>query len=282
MEAAKQSYAVDIAAGFDLIHLDPSIDIHDEQVEPAELLQRLFELYEFCEVQARRHGRRLVYEIGTEEQTGEQQDRDELADFLDQVKQYCQTSGAPEPFFVVVQTGTKVKETENVGNLSSPHRLKGIIPPEVQITRLVKLCEEYGVHVKEHNTDYLSDEVLRWHPRVGVHAANVAPEFGVVETRHILHLCQEFKLEAEQNEFLQLALDSGKWRKWLRDDTKAGDYEKAVMAGHYVFSQPQFVELKARIALQCKQSGFDLEESIRASLKHAMRRYLEAFNLLDG
>ena len=33
--------------------------------------------------------------------------------------------------------------------------------------------------MKEHNADYLSNEAISWHPRLGIPAANVAP--GVLE-----------------------------------------------------------------------------------------------------
>ena len=37
-----------------------------------------------------------------------------------------------------------------------------------------------------YNTDYLSNETLKWLPRLGIHAANVAPEFGVTESKAFL------------------------------------------------------------------------------------------------
>ena len=45
--------------------------------------------------------------------------------------------------------------------------------------------------MKEHNTDYLSTESLRWHPRLGIHSANVAPEFGVAETKAFISVLKE-------------------------------------------------------------------------------------------
>lgn len=281
MESCKRSYEVDILAGFDVIHLDPSIDIHKTDVSQEELLERLFELYQFCESVARKQGRHLMYEIGTEEQSGDQQDVEELAVWLRKVRGYCAENNLPMPFFAVVQTGTKVRETVNVGNLSDPHRVRGLVPPEVQIANLVEICEQFGINLKEHNTDYLSDSVLGWHPRAGIHAANVAPEFGVAETLQLLRVCEEFGLSREREEFLQLAYRSGKWQKWLAEPSAAGDYEKSVIAGHYVLASPKFVDIKSRIAARCRRSGFDLDASIKACLRHTMRRYLRAFNLLD-
>lgn len=280
MESAKKSYATDIKAGFEVLHLDPSIDIHHQEVPQEELLERLFELYEFCYETAQRYGREIIVEVGTEEQTGEQENIAQLQSFLERIIVFCEKRHYPKPFFVVVQTGTKVKETRNVGNLGAPFRRKGIIPPEVHIAKLVETCEQYGVHMKEHNTDYLSDDTLEWHPRVGIHSANVAPEFGVAETRQILRICDEFGLAREREAFMTLAYESGKWEKWLVEDSQATIEDKAIIAGHYVLSTSPFLEIKERIAGTCEQHGFDLDESIRGCLKHVIRRYLYHFNLL--
>ena len=48
---------------------------------------------------------------------------------------------------------------------------------------MVDICNRYGIFMKEHNTDYLSTDSLKWQPRLGIHAANIAPEFGVAETK---------------------------------------------------------------------------------------------------
>ena len=47
---------------------------------------------------------------------------------------------------------------------------------------MVETCNKYGIFLKQHNTDYLSNETLKWLPRLGIHAVNVAPEFGYIES----------------------------------------------------------------------------------------------------
>ena len=44
------------------------------------------------------------------------------------------------------------------------------------------MFEKYGIYIKQHNTDYLSNDTLKWLPRLGIHAVNVAPEFGFIES----------------------------------------------------------------------------------------------------
>ena len=45
MESAKSSYLADIEAGFKIVHIDPSVDIHGSPTQD-EILDRVFELYE--------------------------------------------------------------------------------------------------------------------------------------------------------------------------------------------------------------------------------------------
>ena len=45
--------------------------------------------------------------------------------------------------------------------------------------------------MKAHNTDYLSDKALSWYPRLGIHAANIAPEFGVAESISYIKVLEE-------------------------------------------------------------------------------------------
>ena len=79
-------------------------------------------------------------------------------------------------------------EKRNVGTFDSPLRINNEIPSEIQIPRMIEMCNKHGIFMKEHNTDYLSDEALKWHPRLGIHAANVAPEFSVVETQALVSI----------------------------------------------------------------------------------------------
>ena len=277
MESSKRSYLADIQAGFDMIHIDPSIDIY-KKPSFEEVLERLFELYVFCVEKARASGRDIFFEFGTDEQSEGLHDSEELEALTEEIINFCEKNRLPKPYFVVAQTGTKVKETTNVGILAKPEESNRA---KAHLKKLVEICNRYGVRLKEHNADYLSDEVLRWHPELGIHAINVAPEFGVVETRHILKLCKDLNLDEEHGQFLSLAHKSNKWDKWLLPDTKTTDYDRAVIAGHYVFSTPEFREIKARIAAACRARGFDLDASIKQALKSAILRYSRNLNLHD-
>jgi hypothetical protein len=68
--------------------------------------------------------------------------------------------------------------------------------------------------MKEHNGDYLSNETLEWHPRLGIHACNVAPEFGVIETRELVALLENNGLSSLAEDFINLAYSSRKCSGW--------------------------------------------------------------------
>jgi hypothetical protein len=279
MESAKLSYRADIAAGFQVLHIDPSVDIHGHP-DVDEVLDRLFDLYEYCWSQAQRMGQEIIFEIGTEEQSGSTNSQEELDYTLNATHQFCKKNTLPQPTFVVIQCGTRVMETRNVGSFDTPVRVAKELPAEIQLPKMIEICNRYGIFMKEHNTDYLSDEALQWHPRLGIHAANVAPEFGVAETRALLSVLESNGLQSLADQFLQVAYDSKKWDKWMLEGTKATDRDRSVIAGHYVFSKPECIELKEQASVALEGKGIILEQHLKREVKKSILRYLRNFRLV--
>jgi len=280
LASAKRSYEADIRAGFQILHIDTSVDIFGEP-SPRDVLERVFELYEFCHATARSLGREVAFEIGTEEQSGVANTMDDLERLLSGVQDHCTRTDLPQPAFVVVQTGTKVLETRNVGSFDSPFRIAGELPAEIQVPRMLNLCRKYKIAMKQHNTDYLSDETLSWHPKLGIHAANVAPEFGVAETRAFVEALRATGQAVLLERFLALAFESHKWDKWMAPGTTATDFDRAVIAGHYVFSDPEFGAIKAEAKAGLNSSGLDLDHFLRLKVKASIFRYVRRFNLVE-
>ena len=88
MDSAKKSFKDDIDAGFQILHLDPSIDIYGP-LKVEDSLERLFELYDFCCNYAKKRGKEIIYEIGTEEQTGSTNTQEELEFTLSKIFEFC-------------------------------------------------------------------------------------------------------------------------------------------------------------------------------------------------
>jgi tagatose-1,6-bisphosphate aldolase non-catalytic subunit AgaZ/GatZ len=279
MESAKSSYRADLAAGFQVLHIDPSVDIHG-QPDIDEVLDRVFDLYEYCWSQAQHLRQEVIFEIGTEEQSGSTNSQEELDYTLNEVQKFCTKYHLPQPTFVVIQCGTRVMEMRNVGSFDSPIRVADEIPAEIQLPKMIEICNRYGIFMKEHNTDYLSNDALQWHPRLGIHAANVAPEFGVAETRALVAILENNGLQDLADRFLQIAYNSHKWGKWMLQNSKATDRDRAIIAGHYVFSRPECVELKAEAGMVLTRKGIDLEQYLKQEVKRSIMRYLRNFRLV--
>lgn len=279
MDSAKHSFLEDIKTGFEIIHIDPSVNLRGSP-SPKEILERIKELFVFCHAKAMELGKKIYFEFGKEEQGVEMERGENFSEFLTEVIQFSKENDLPKPLFVVGQTGTKVLERRNVGSFEKHFRSPGEIPPEIQIPKLVDACIQQGVFLKAHNTDYLEDEGIRWHPHLGIHAANVAPEFGVGETIQIISLCEELGFKQEVDQFLSLSFESRKWEKWMLPETNADDREKAIIAGHYVFSNPSFKELKERLRRKCVACNVDLDKCLKEKVKQLIYRYLINFNLV--
>ena len=281
MESAKASYRADLDAGFQILHIDPSVDIHG-QPDVNEVLNRVFELYEYCFSYAQQIGQEVIFEIGTEEQSGSTNSQEELRYTLDAVQSFCKRNRLPAPSFVVIQAGTRVMERRNVGSFDSPIRVAEEIPAEIQLPKMIEICNHFGIFMKEHNTDYVSNEALQWHPRLGIHAANVAPEFGVAETCALINVLEENGLKAQANRFIELAYKSNKWDKWMLTNTKADERERAIIAGHYVFAKPACIELKKEAERELARKGIDLDGHLKQQVKRSISRYLTHFRMVNS
>ena len=274
MKSAKDSYRADIDAGFHMLHIDPSVDIHS-QPSPDQILERIYELYDFCWSYAKQKNQDIIFEIGTEEQNGSNNSKEELEYTLEKMNKFCKNNKLPFPSFIVIQAGTRVMETKNIGSFDSPIRVANELPPEIQIPQMINICNKYGIFMKEHNTDYLSTDSLKWQPRLGIHAANIAPEFGVAETRAFIDILKQAGHNDLVDEFLKISYESMKWKKWMMKNTDANDTDRAIIAGHYVFSTNDFIKLKAQAIKKIN----NLEILLKKKVKESIFRYMNAFNL---
>jgi hypothetical protein len=280
MERAKISYKADIEAGFSVLHIDPSID-PQHGCPPFELvLERMFELYRYCWDLARNQGRDIVFEVGTEEQTDVATAAAEAGRTLSELSAFCRSEGAPMPLFVVLQIGTKVIEDRNIGCFPLPLRVGGDLPAEIQIPMAVDLLARHGVFLKVHNSDYLNDEALSWMPRLGIQAANIAPEFGVLESRTWLAILEENGFHDLAQRFIELADASGKWKKWLAPGSQAGPRERAILAGHYIFNSVEFRHFKGIAKIRMSSRGIDIDKILYDTHLAAIVRYFRLFRLI--
>ena len=278
MESAKKSYEVDILNNFKIIHIDTSIDIKNKKLSLKTSLERFYELFEHCNHFAKKNKKKIYFEIGTEEQSGTTNNPEELTYTLKKIFSFCKKNNFDRPFFVVIQSGTKVAETRNVGSFESPLRIENELPVEIQLPKMIEICKKNKIYMKEHNADYLSNQSLSMHTKLGIHAANVAPEFGVEETKGLIKILEKNKKTKFLEEFYEISYNSKKWKKWLVPNSKTSKIEKAIISGHYVFSDNKFRILKKKISGYFSKKNIDLDKYLQKCVEKSIIRYAKNFN----
>lgn len=275
MDLVKISIEADVRSGFDLIHLDPSLGFK-HGLNKDEVREIVYELMSFCESIKTSE---ILYEIGTEEQV--YSSAEDVESELNTILRDLEIKKLPTPIFYVQQTGTKVIERRNVGNFDNPLDSKGYLPASFNLPRVTRLCELNGVWLKEHNADYMSNEALQWHPRFGIHAANVAPEFGYVETQTIIDLANLTSSEDLVKVMVEKVNSFGKWKKWMLEDSDSSQFEKMLIAGHYHFSENWHIEWRSELRRRLKKIDIDLDQYVYFEVKKSINRYLECFGYVS-
>jgi hypothetical protein len=64
-------------------------------------------------------------------------------------------------------------------------------------------------------------------------------------------------------------------------DSAATDQDKAIIAGHYVFSTPESRDIKARVAVELEKSGIELNHYLKDRVKESITRYMRGFRLVS-
>jgi nucleotide-binding universal stress UspA family protein len=280
MEEARMSFFADLDAGFDLLHIDTCVC--PSPTDPDVPKQRLLELYEDCWEQAVAGDHAIAFEVGDEEQSSITEGLEQPRRLLEALAERRESQGTPAPLFVVVQTGTKVMERRNVGSLSAPYRIDEQMPSQIHLPQLMAMINAFGTHLRQHNTDYLPDEILQWHPLLGIHAANIAPEYGVEETLGLLSVMEGRGASDLAERFLTLAYDTRKWEKWELEGSDATDRDRAIWAGHYVFSSPEFLRIRADLLQRVQMTSRELDVALRKRIKACLLRHLQAFRVVPS
>lgn len=291
MELAKESYKEDILNGFDLLHIDPTKD-PDEMCKVVDIdvvFRRTVELIEYCEQVRKEYGieKEIAYEVGTEETSGGLTSLDTYEGFIKRIKEYTEEHNLPMPIFIVGQTGTLTRLTKNVGHFNYENS-----------KTLSEVAKKYGVGLKEHNGDYLSEAKLLAHLPLGITAMNVAPAFGTIETRALLELLDvedkfaELGVIKDPSNLREVlthdSIYSMKWKKWLTDEVDMSNLEAlddatklqiTELCGHYTFSNDDVAKEIDKLYENLATIKIDGKRFVIEKLKEEMEKHVRCFNM---
>lgn len=292
MELGKKSYLADLLNGFDLLHIDPTKDpyVVGKSIEMDVVINRTIELIEYVENERKeRNLPPISYEVGTEETNGGLTSQESYDKFIEKLTTELENRNLPLPCFIVGQTGTLTRLTENVGHFDAKTSKK-----------LADIAKKYGVGLKEHNGDYLDDAILLEHPTLGITAMNVAPEYGTVETQAYLKLIEvENELYKDgliteksnlENVLKEEAVKSGRWKKWMVDGKDKLSFEEIMddaklinliteISGHYTFNNDSVKAEIQNLFNNLDKVGIDGEKYVINKIKDSIDKYVKCFNL---
>jgi D-tagatose-1,6-bisphosphate aldolase subunit GatZ/KbaZ len=285
--AVKKSFEAAIEAGYDLIHVDPTVDItlpDGETISIETVAARTLELIAHAEQFRKAQGYdRIAYEVGTEEVHGGLADISSFRKFLQLLKEGLKNSGLEDvwPCFIVGKVGTDLHTTTFDPDMAE---------------ELSSIAREYGSKIKGHYSDGVTNPEA--YPLSGMGAANVGPEFTEMEYEGLLELETIEKQLLAENKLtcssqigptLQHAVvKSGRWKKWLHAGEDSANFELIsaerrdwlIRTGcRYIWQNPEVIEAREQLYNNLMSQGIQAEEIVLMRIESAMDKYFAAFNL---
>jgi len=285
----KKSFEASIAAGYDLIHVDPTVDItlpKGEIIDINVVIARTIELIKHTEQFRRENGYpRIAYEVGTEEVHGGLADMSVFTKFLNGLKTGLKNEGLEDvwPCFIVGKVGTDLHTT--------------LFDPEVA-KQLTATAAPFGSVIKGHYSDNVENP--QDYPLSGMGAANIGPEFteneydGLMELGNIENNLFKSGVVARQSNIKEVlwkaVIDSNRWQKWLLDDENKTDFYAnskdrqlwLIKTGcRYIWENPEVLSARTRLYENINNSGIHAETILLSRIEKNMDKYFFNFNLID-
>jgi len=289
MRAVKKSFEAAVVAGYDLIHVDPTIDItlpKGEIINIDVVAERTIELIVHTE-KFRQAGNypKIAYEVGTEEVHGGLADLSVFNRFLDLLKKGLKEHDLSDvwPCFVVGKVGTDLHTTTFDSEVA---------------TQLTAIVSKYGSVIKGHYSDNVINPEA--YPLSGMGAANVGPEFTECEYDGSMELCALEEQLYKQGSVARLSqlkdilwnavITSNRWKKWVHDGESVTDFyansadrqEWFIKTGcRYIWENSEVVAARKRLYTNLQFNAIDAETIVLSRIEKAMDKYFHKFNLVD-
>jgi D-tagatose-1,6-bisphosphate aldolase subunit GatZ/KbaZ len=287
LAAVKKSFEASVEAGYDLIHVDPTVDItlaEGQKIDIETVAQRTLELIKHTENFRRSGGYpRIAYEVGTEEVHGGLADMKTFRKFLSLLISGLNESGLEEvwPCLIVGKVGTDLHTAT--------------FDPETA-KELTKVAREYGSFIKGHYSDGVTNPEA--YPLSGMGAANVGPEFTEAEYKGLKELEKLEKQYFSEGRVARCSdiglilhnsvVKSGRWKKWLQAGEDSANFETLSAARQewlistgcrYIWQNTEVSAARAQLYTNLQNLGILAEEIVLAHIESAMDKYFAAFNL---
>jgi D-tagatose-1,6-bisphosphate aldolase subunit GatZ/KbaZ len=280
----KESFEASITAQYDLIHIDPTVDIFNKNIAIETVVERTVELIEHVENFRKKKGKKPIsYEVGTEEVHGGLVDIDVFSRFLLLLKKGLKKKNLEYvwPIFIVAKVGTDLHTSE--------------FDPAAG-EKVVSIARKYDSLIKGHYTDFVSNP--KEYPLSGIGAANVGPEFTVLEYDGLKELnTLENKLYKEnrigcKSNFIEVlkkeVLVSNRWRKWLNNSEKdlnsLPEKRKEWIiktSARYVLAKPEVEKARQTLYRNLENNGVDSNNWVLMNIEKGMDKYFRDFNLIN-
>ncbi len=289
MDSVKKSFEASIEAGYDLIHVDPTVDINvpeGETIDIEVVIERTVELIAHAEKFRREKGYpRIAYEVGTEEVHGGLADMDVFNRFLEGLKEELKKEGLEDvwPCFVVGKVGTDLHTT-----LFDP----------VVAKKLTEAAAPYGSVIKGHYSDNVDNP--QDYPLSGMGAANIGPEFteneydGLMELSSIEKDLFERGVIAKKSNIKEVlwnaVIKSNRWKKWLQPGEDGNDFYSLkkerqlwlIKTGcRYIWENPEVLAARNKLYENLYNNGIKAETILLSAIEKNMDKYFFNFNLID-
>jgi len=278
MESTRKSLEAALIAGYDIIHIDTTVDPYIGNPSTEIVAERTISLLEYAEDFRKNNDIPPVnYEIGSDRWIfkDERHTRDLISMVLNGLKK--RGLNDVKILFMVGDVDTKVTP----GNRLNVEKAR----------RLVDLASKYGLYLKTHSTDYVENpEVF---PQLGIGGANIGPMFADIEYRVIKKLAfrEEELLERniieKSSKILDILFNSivmdGRWRKYSEKDLRLIPRNRREfiigLCSRYVLSK---IDGKIFELLQnLSNIGINGEKVLLDELKNVIKGFLKSFNLCN-
>ncbi len=286
MDGVKASLEACIDAGYELLHVDPTVDVRlraGEIIDIHDVAQRTLELIDHAERHRRARGLpRISYEVGTEEVHGGLANMDNFRTLLDELKAGLLRLGygGVWPVFVVGKVGTDLHTAEFDAGVART---------------LAQAAAPYGSVIKGHYSDNVGNPEA--YPLSHMGGANVGPEFTEIEYETLSALEEQERaapaaMLSHLGAVLEQAVErSGRWKKWLLPGEAGRAFAEIApdrrtwltrTGCRYIWTDPQVQAARRTLYANLASRGIDGERAVIDAIASRIACYFKAFNLIGA